>query len=941
MNYDVDEELKSQVDPQQFGRDDQAGDPGGFLQSRLDRLQQPAAPSRLSSALLDGDAGASQRKSLGLLLDDDDGGGVGGNAGNVGNLANPGGPARLEDVLVGDERTALESKVSRWRNLAEVGRGVEGRFNPKRREGEGRYAAAGLQGVGNLATKGATGEAASAVTTLDPMLKTASMPVKMALEGGVKGLGGMVAAIGDAGRRKADPKGLVEHQRMIDLAQMHTFGKTNTGQTYDEQIRTTLPEGEERRALTGPQQVAERGRRFERDDAAKEAFNGPKERTVGRAAETGLWRATGGVLPALWKKVSGAPRKLGSVVTHKLPKLGRTIWGGLKKLFTTKGRGDRAMAGRANEELERLRAVAAPPPVAAPGRRRLPPEANADADGFEMVERPDIAPEADADAEGFEKVSAADAQGAPRRLQMHTPNNGARWWQNTDAAVASQVARARKATGRDAGLSWDEYMHLGRGADAKVPKEMTFDSERYTQGRGLRQEFRHLEQAATMKGAAYQGAMAEYERNEGAFAKFQTQRSNEQQRANVAGDPGPVGDDSVASVINPRSDMPLQEGEEPKEEVKEDPAERESQADLREYGNQPGLSKIAGDVPQDDYARLIQQAEALRTKKFDYYGQHPSEWQQPAKPTAGAGLIAEPEADSLDPARRQEPQNLPKVTSAGMTAADAFKTLHDKAVSPLQQTASYGATALKQSADVFGSYLPKAMNAVGWDAATEALAPAQQGAQEFSEGVAGVSTAMRDYRVAYYPSAFQAVSDVTSAVTKSKHRNDDPLAAGQHERRAVEDLQKYAGMQRDLYDEKKRLGATDEDLGRARGRQLRTEGRLARANNKLVKALSAAGVTSANEYTKREADFIREAERGQVPQYAPTEAQGSRLASLLEGAWSKRRRRPPAPPKPDAAPQSGDVSSAPVDQQPPGKQDEPARQEDVQQLIEEELKVEE
>ena len=142
------------------------------------------------------------------------------------------------------------------------------------------------------------------------------------------------------------------------------------------------------------------------------------------------------------------------------------------------------------------------------------------------------------------------------------------------------------------------------------------------------------------------------------------------------------------------------------------------------------------------------------------------------------------------------------------------------------------------------------------------------------------------------PIAFEGLktaADVGQTAFQAAHRNDNPLANASRERQGLTDMrQMFAAQKAMLAAERDKEG--DDPQGRAserevrRRRMWRAAGRMVLANQKLVKAQAKTGITSLNEYTGQQSNFIA---KGKV------EDEGPLLISRLAKRFGRRREAPP------------------------------------------------
>ncbi len=201
----------------------------------------------------------------------------------------------LRPDIAGARALADDVGATPGRNWIEAGEILQGQANPARRRGEGRYGAAAVHGLADLAVKAGTGEGGGAaaaalkgvvapLTTVAPVLKVAKDAAKYTAGGLISSAGQAVQKIGDDKRERLDPKNLLEEQRLTDLANRHEHGIDMTS---------------EEQGLTRREEVAARGVRFEQGDQAKKIWEEPKKRTWGRIAQNVIAAPFRGVAKAV------------------------------------------------------------------------------------------------------------------------------------------------------------------------------------------------------------------------------------------------------------------------------------------------------------------------------------------------------------------------------------------------------------------------------------------------------------------------------------------------------------------------------------------------------------------------------------------------------------------------------------------------------------------
>ena len=231
-----------------------------------------------------------------------------------------------------------------YRGVIEAGEILQGGANAARRRGEGRYGAAALHSLGGLAVGAASGEGGfaaggAAKTALKPFT-AAALPLTLAKDAAKYTVGNLISTagqavqkVGDSKRDAADPEGILENQRLIDLKNQHEFG-------YD----TTSTE----KGRTREQDVAERGVRFEDGDNAKRIWEGPKKRTWGRIAQNAVAAPFRGIGKA-FKGLVTSPAAAFKSMVNPIAKYGRKFGNWVSNNSWNRKR-------RANNALERLRA---------------------------------------------------------------------------------------------------------------------------------------------------------------------------------------------------------------------------------------------------------------------------------------------------------------------------------------------------------------------------------------------------------------------------------------------------------------------------------------------------------------------------------------------------------------------------------------------------------
>ena len=231
-----------------------------------------------------------------------------------------------------------------YRGVIEAGEILQGGANAARRRGEGRYGAAALHSLGGLAVGAANAEGGvaaggAAKTALKPFT-AAALPLTLAKDAAKYTVGNLISTagqavqkVGDSKRDAADPEGILENQRLIDLKNQHEFG-------YD----TTSTE----KGRTREQDVAERGVRFEDGDNAKRIWEGPKKRTWGRIAQNAVAAPFRGIGKA-FKGLVTSPAAAFKSMVNPIAKYGRKFGNWVSNNSWNRKR-------RANNALERLRA---------------------------------------------------------------------------------------------------------------------------------------------------------------------------------------------------------------------------------------------------------------------------------------------------------------------------------------------------------------------------------------------------------------------------------------------------------------------------------------------------------------------------------------------------------------------------------------------------------
>lgn len=248
----------------------------------------------------------------------------------------------LRQDVDGARDLAEKAGATPGRNWVEAGEILQGDANSARRRGEGRYGAAALHGIADLAVSAGSGEAGEAAAgvvkgALKPLAapamvgKLASDAVKYTVGGLVSAGGQAVQKIGDNKRDALDPEGLLEQQRLVDVANRHEYGIDMTS---------------EKQGLTRREEVAARGVRMEQGDKAKKIWNGPKKRSWGRVTQNAIAAPFRGIGKAVKSLVTSPAAGLKSTVNF-FSKYGRKAVNGISNIFNRKR--------RANNALERLR----------------------------------------------------------------------------------------------------------------------------------------------------------------------------------------------------------------------------------------------------------------------------------------------------------------------------------------------------------------------------------------------------------------------------------------------------------------------------------------------------------------------------------------------------------------------------------------------------------
>ena len=252
--------------------------------------------------------------------------------------------SKLKEDIWGARELQEEVGANPYRGVIEAGEILQGGANAARRRGEGRYGAAALHSLGGLAVSAANSEGASAAgnaakTALKP-LTAAALPATLAKDAAKYTVGNLISTagqavqkVGDSKRDAADPEGILENQRLIDLKNQHEFG-------YD----TTSTE----MGRTREQEVTERGVRFEKGDDAKRIWEGPKKRTWGRIAQNAVAAPFRGIGKAI-KGLATSPAAAFKSIVNPVAKYGRKFGNWVSNNSWNRKR-------RANNALERLRA---------------------------------------------------------------------------------------------------------------------------------------------------------------------------------------------------------------------------------------------------------------------------------------------------------------------------------------------------------------------------------------------------------------------------------------------------------------------------------------------------------------------------------------------------------------------------------------------------------
>ena len=140
------------------------------------------------------------------------------------------------------------------------------------------------------------------------------------------------------------------------------------------------------------------------------------------------------------------------------------------------------------------------------------------------------------------------------------------------------------------------------------------------------------------------------------------------------------------------------------------------------------------------------------------------------------------------------------------------------------------------------------------------------------------------------PIAFEGLktaADVGQTAFQAAHRDDDPLANASRERQGLTDMRQMLAAQRAMRRAERGEGG-DAPQGVAAdrtprsGRLFRAAGRMVLANQKLVKAQAKTGITSLNEYTGQQSNFIANDQMS---------AEGPLVGSRLAGLGSSLARR--------------------------------------------------
>lgn len=250
--------------------------------------------------------------------------------------------SQLRPDVLGARDLAENAGATPGRNWVEAGEILQGDANSARRRGEGRYGAAALHGIADLAVSAGSGEAGGAAAgVVKGAMKPLAAPAmvgKLAIDAVKYTVGGLVSAggqavqkIGDNKRDALDPEGLLEQQRLVDVANRHEYGIDMTS---------------EKQGLTRREEVAARGVRMEQGDKAKKIWNGPKKRSWGRVTQNAIAAPFRGIGKAVKSLVTSPAAGLKSTVNF-FSKYGRKAVNGISNIFNRKR--------RANNALERLR----------------------------------------------------------------------------------------------------------------------------------------------------------------------------------------------------------------------------------------------------------------------------------------------------------------------------------------------------------------------------------------------------------------------------------------------------------------------------------------------------------------------------------------------------------------------------------------------------------
>ena len=157
-----------------------------------------------------------------------------------------------------------------------------------------------------------------------------------------------------------------------------------------------------------------------------------------------------------------------------------------------------------------------------------------------------------------------------------------------------------------------------------------------------------------------------------------------------------------------------------------------------------------------------------------------------------------------------------------------------------------------------------------------------QNADAVNKAFGGFNKTVSEYRVPTILEGIHTAVDLGKTAKQSAHRNDDPMNTAQRERRAVEDVHRMQEARLALIKAKKAAGASQASIDRTQRARNRAWLHSAITDiRKLGKTQELNGITPLNEYTKKEADFIRDGK------YHKDEVQGHKTWSELGGELVK------------------------------------------------------